>query len=124
MVIQGGLSFRQAHKIVGGAVSELFEKGVGQNGLTWNLLNTWCHEIVGKDLPISSIQLEEAKKFSNSVLQRNCQGSTSPDRIRETLAHQKKKAHELEALLSKQHKQWEEADVLLHKTACELINGL
>jgi len=124
LVIQGGLSFRQAHKIVGGAVSELFEKGVGQNGLTWNLLNTWCHEIVGKDLPISSIQLEEAKKFSNSVLQRNCQGSTSPDRIRETLAHQKKKAHELEALLSKQHKQWEEADVLLHKTACELINGL
>ena len=36
LVLEGGLSFRQAHKIVGGAISELFQEKKGQEDLTWN----------------------------------------------------------------------------------------
>ena len=41
LVLEGKLSFRQAHRVVGGAVSELFRAGKGQDDLTWELLDGW-----------------------------------------------------------------------------------
>ena len=53
LVMQGGLPFRVAHTIVGGAVSQLFNVSKGQSDLTWELLNEWSNKLTGRELPLS-----------------------------------------------------------------------
>ena len=81
LVLQGGLSFRQAHKLVGGAVSDLFYKGGSQEDLTWELLDRWCRDVNGIPLPITPEQVEQAKSFRVCVERRNCRGATAPSRV-------------------------------------------
>ena len=120
LVLQGGLSFRQAHKVVGGAVSELFEQGAGQDALTWELLDKWCREINGIGLPITPNQVEQAKDFRISVERRNCQGATSPIRVAQTLEQQAQAAKELTNGMEERCKRWKSADNMLHARAREL----
>lgn len=120
LVLQGGLSFRQAHKVVGGAVSELFEQGAGQDALTWELLDKWCREINGIGLPITPNQVEQAKDFRISVERRNCQGATSPIRVAQMLEQQAQAAKELTNGMEERCKRWKSADNMLHARAREL----
>lgn len=122
LVRQGGLSFRQAHKTVGGAVSELFEKGAGQDELTWKLLDEWCKEINGISLPITEDQVTQAKDFHVSVNRRNCQGATAPAEVERMLSLQRKEAEKLSALLTERRDKWNAASEKLHNRAKELIS--
>ena len=63
LVLQGGLSFRQAHKVVGAAVSRLFEQKLGQEALTWELLDEYCRSINGVPLPITPEQVAPGEGF-------------------------------------------------------------
>ena len=120
LVRQGGLSFRQAHKLVGGAVSDLFSKGEGQEALTWELLDAWCRDINGIPLPISKEQVEQAKSFRVSVERRNCRGATAPSEVARMLEQQGGEARALLKCLDTRRARWEAADRKLHKTAQEL----
>ena len=120
LVLQGGLSFRQAHKVVGGAVSELFEKGLGQESLTWELLDIWCRDINGMPLPISREQVEQAKDFHVSVERRCCRGATAPSEVQRMLEQQRNEAEQLAQELVLRRRKWENADALLHARAKEM----
>ncbi len=120
LVRQGGLSFRQAHKLVGGAVSELFEKGMGQEALTWELLDEYCRDINGVPLPLSKEQVEQAKDFRVSVERRNCQGATAPIEVQKMLLHQEEKSRELKKRLLEHTANWAQADQKLHARAKEM----
>ena len=120
LVLQGGLSFRQAHKIVGGAVSELFEKGEGQDSLTWELLNDWCMDIVGGPLPITREQVDQAKDFRVSVSRRRCRGATAPEEVARMLQLQRAEAEQLAEALAVRRVKWEKAEEMLHARAKEL----
>lgn len=117
LVLQGGLSFRQAHKLVGGAVSELFEKGEGQEALTWEMLDAYCRDINGIPLPITPEQVALAKDFQVSVERRSCRGATAPAEIRRMLGQQDAAAEALKAKLAEHRAAWKTADEKLHAAA-------
>lgn len=122
LVIQGGLTFRAAHTIVGGAISQLFNAGKGQDDLTWDLLNEWSKKMSGKELPLSKEQVTQAKDFRVNVERRGCQGGTSQKEIRRMLELQKQAKSGYEQQFAKRREQWKAADVLLQKQALEIIN--
>ena len=117
LVLQGGLSFRQAHKVVGGAVSDLFHKGAGQEDLTWELLDQWCRELNGIPLPITQEQVEQAKSFRVCVERRNCRGATAPAEVTRMLGVQQEQLEHLRAALKQNRTQWADADQSLHEAA-------
>lgn len=120
LVRQGGLSFRQAHKVVGGAVSELFEKGEGQEALTWELLDAYCRDINGVELPLTRDQVAQAKDFRVSVERRNCRGATAPSEVARMLQLQRQEVKALTQALDQRSARWKEAGRILHTRAKEL----
>lgn len=120
LVRQGGLSFRQAHRVVGGAVSELFERGLGQDSLTWELLDAYCRDINGMGLPLTPEQVEQAKDFRICVERRNCRGATAPGETARMLQLQQKDADALSELLCQRQTKWKQSNSKLHMRAKEL----
>lgn len=120
LVIQGKLSFRQAHKLVGGAISDLYEKGLGQEHLTWELLDEWCRNINGVPLPLTAEQVKQAKDFRVCVERRNCRGATAPSEVARMLDAQREEGKKLAEELEKRRAKWEKADMSLHTRAQEL----
>lgn len=123
LVRQGGLSFRQAHKVVGGAISELFEKGLGQDALTWELLDACCRDINGVTLPLTKEQVEQAKDFHVCVERRNCRGATAPVEVTRMLSQQREDVEALTEALGVRRAKWELADRKLHERAKEIAAG-
>ena len=117
LVLQGGLSFRQAHKVVGAAVSQLFEQKLGQEALTWELLDEYCRSINGISLPITPEQVREAKDFRVCVERRNCQGSTSRDQVQRMLEQQYAERDAAVEAVAKHRKEWKDASAKLHAAA-------
>ncbi len=123
LVMQGGLPFRTAHTIVGGAISQLFNAGKGQEHLTWELLNEWSKKVAGKDLPLSKEQVAEAKDFRVDVERRACQGGTARKEIQRMLDLQKQAKAGYEKQFAKRRADWKAADALLQEQASAIING-
>ena len=117
LVLQGGLSFRQAHKVVGAAVSRLFEQKLGQEALTWELLDEYCRSINGVPLPITPEQVRQAKDFRVCVERRNCQGSTSRDQVQRMLEQQYAERDAAVEAVAKHRKKWKDASAKLHSAA-------
>lgn len=120
LVLEGGLSFRQAHKIVGGAISELFYQGGRQEDLDWALLDKWCQDIAGCTLPITPEQVAQAKDFRVCVERRSCRGASAPCEVLRMLRQQQTEAGELANALSLRRADWKAADDKLHARADEL----
>ena len=120
LVLQGGLSFRAAHKIVGGAVSQLFQEGKGQDDLTWSLLDSWSHEITGRTLPITKEQVSQAKDFRIDVERRSCLGGTSQSEIARMLALQRDELSVFAGHVSDNRSKWAKARERLRSRGAEI----
>ena len=122
LVIQGGLTFRAAHTIVGGSISQLFNAGKGQEDLTWDLLNEWSKKVAGRELPLTREQVAQAKDFRVDVERRDCQGGTSQKQIRRMLEQQKQATAGSEKQLAERREQWKAADALLQQRVSAIID--
>ncbi len=120
LVRQGGLPFRQAHQIVGGAVADLFAQGQGPEALTYDLLNRWSRTVCGAGLPIDRKVLAEAAENRNSVTRRESLGGTAPAEVRRMVQAQARRAGELAVTLQQLRSGWAEADRAL-AAACAAL---
>ena len=123
MVMQGGLNFRAAHTIVGGAISQLFNSGKGQEYLTWELLNEWSHKVIGQDLPLSKEQVAQAKDFRVDVERRVCQGGTCTEETMRMLKIQKAAQVDFNESIARRRECWKAADALLSSEASTIIKN-
>lgn len=121
LVLEGKVPFRVAHKIVGGAIAELFEQGRGQGYLNYELLNSWSLKVTGGLLPISPEQVERAKNFRAGVERRNCLGATAQKEIAGMLSGQKKKGEELAITIAQIRAHWQTANEELHRKALAIV---
>jgi len=117
LVREGGLPFRQAHRIVGGAVADLYGQGRRGEGLTYDLLDQWSRSVTGAGLPIGPAALEEAARNRTSVLRRTSPGGTAPAEVRRMVAAQERRSRELSGALEQFRNRWEAADRTL-RAAC------
>ena len=122
LVLEGKLSFRQAHRVVGGAVSELFRAGKGQDDLTWELLDGWCREICKKGLPLSEEQVDKAKNFRIAVERRDCQGAAAPSQVYRMLRLQKEQSGSVKRAAERKRSVWNHAEEMMHKCVQAVIS--
>jgi len=120
LVREGGLPFRHAHKIVGGAVAELFGQGKGPEGLTYELLNKWSQNVCGANLPVDRTTINEAAQNRTSVARHNSFGGTAPTEVRRMVKAQQQRGKELALILQQLYTRWEAADKAL-QAACDAL---
>lgn len=120
LVRDGGLPFRQAHQIVGGAVADLFAQGRGADGMTYELLNQWSQTISGAPLPVDRAVLAAAAENRNSVTRRTSFGGTAPSEVRRMVKDQERRRQELALTLEGFRETWADADAAL-RAACAAL---
>ncbi len=123
LVMEGGLPFRTAHTVVGSAVSELFEKKLDQDALTWELLDEKCREVAGCGLPLTREQFVRAKDFRQAAERRSGRGATSQAEITRMAGLQKEAAARLEARIARRRDQLSAAAVLLKQAVAEEVSA-
>ena len=117
LVIQGGLPFRAAHKIVGGAISELYDAGAGHEALTYELLDRWSRDVTNAPLPLTHEQFLQACDFRVAMERRGCQGGCAPKEQARMLQQQKAECAALAARFTALETAWKEADGVLRRAA-------
>lgn len=120
LVLEGKMAFRSAHKIVGGAIAQLYNQDKGPEFLTYELLNSWSEKVTGANLPISRERVELAKDYRIGTERRNCIGGTSQEEIKRILGQQRQKALALNQSLDDLQAKWQAADRELERRIEEL----
>jgi argininosuccinate lyase len=120
LVREGGLPFRQAHRIVGGAVADLYARDAGPEGLTYDLLDRWCREVCGRGLPVGPEALTEAARNRTSVTRRVSPGGTAPSEVLRMVRAQQQRGRELATALQQLRGRWTDADQALQAACREL----
>lgn len=122
LVIEGKIPFRMAHSIVGGAIAELYEKGLGQSDLNHEILDKWSHKVIDKELPLTKEEVEQAKDFHVCVERKNSSGSTSQKEIAKALERQKSQVEQLILNMEKERNKWNDANKKLDDKILTIIN--
>lgn len=110
LVLEGNIDFRSAHKIVGGAIAQLYHQNKGPEFLTYELLNLWSKRIIGKDLPLSDERFGLAKDYRIGVERRNSTGGTSKNETMKMLKEQGQRVVSLNNELFSLKDKWQKAD--------------
>lgn len=82
LVIDYGISFRQAHQIVGILVSRLAEKSLSAMDITEESLAEASDSVLGRKLCISDDRLRQILDPSLAVLRHKGKGGTAPEEVR------------------------------------------
>lgn len=108
LVREFGLSFREAHHVVGGAVQHALNLGLDAAGMTAEIVNESAREELGRDLPLTAEFIRDHLDPVRSVNSRTTPGGTAPSEVRRmlgTLALKREKdvdaARQLESKLDK-----------------------
>jgi argininosuccinate lyase len=81
LVTESGLSFRQAHHVVGAAVARLTERGASTRALDGRVLDAAALEVIGRKLNLSDAWISARLDPTRSVQARISQGASSPDDV-------------------------------------------
>lgn len=81
LVRETGISFREAHGVVGAAVSDLYERGGRTRDLTLQLLDRVAEERLGHALGLSQASLERALSPTENVSVRSVTGGPAPTEV-------------------------------------------
>jgi len=120
LVRQGKLPFRDAHRIVGGAVADLYGQGKGSAHLTYELLDQWSQTICGAKLPVDRQTIEVAANNRTSVTRRTSRGGTAPAEVLRMVKNQRQQSEELSQSLQTMVRRWQAADEKL-AAACDSL---
>jgi len=121
LVREGKLTFRQAHKIVGGAVSQLFDAGESPSNMSYELLNHWCLEITQYTLPISSETYEKACDMDENIARRKHVGGTAAAQVLNTLGQRKPELKLLQSRLKEHETRWKRGAGVLRQS-CKILS--
>ncbi|MEF2072459.1 hypothetical protein [Consotaella aegiceratis] len=86
LVRQHGLSFREAHHVVGGAVQRAIDAGLDASGLTEETINASAEQELGRALAITPEFVRGCLDPVRSVHARTTLGGTAPSEVRRMLA--------------------------------------
>ncbi|MCL2497286.1 MAG: lyase family protein [Symbiobacteriaceae bacterium] len=121
LVREGGLTFRQAHSIVGGAVSQLFDAGASPEDMSYTLLNEWCLKITGSSLPISAEVYHGACDIDENIARRNHIGGTAPTQVAHTLRERIAVRARLRQRLEENSRRWQAGEEQLRQACRNLV---
>ncbi len=120
---EGRMPFRQAHQIVGAAVSSLCAGGKGPAELTYQFLNETCRSLTGGPLPVGEDLVKQALDFRTGVERRGLPGGPAEAEVRRMVSRQKEKAGALGDRLREVEKRWQRGQTLLEKAVREVTGA-
>ena len=91
LVRERGLSFREAHSVVGAAVGELADGGGRTKDLTMDLLDRMSQERLGHTLGLSTASLARALSPKENVAVRSGEGGPAPAEVRRSVTESRKR---------------------------------
>ncbi|MDH2398392.1 argininosuccinate lyase [Bradyrhizobium sp. SSUT18] len=86
LVRECGLSFREAHHVVGGAVQRAIDAGLDATGMTVETINDSAEKELGRPLSITPQFVRDCLDPVRSVHARTTSGGTAPSEVRRMLA--------------------------------------
>ncbi|WP_442603597.1 argininosuccinate lyase [Paenibacillus sp. KN14-4R] len=98
LVRTDALSFRKSHHIVSGVVKRALEQGLAANEITLNLVNEVAMDVIGRELSIDEVILQQSLDPAHFVHIRSLPGGPSPKEMERMIAERKVR---LQA-----HRQW------------------
>ena len=123
LVRETGLSFREAHGVVGAAVGDLYHRGGRTRDLTLELLDRIAKERLGHPLGLSEASLQRALSPIENVSVRSVTGGPAPSEVRRSLKASRERLASDEAWWSEQNARLKEARDRLDATATELARS-
>jgi argininosuccinate lyase len=87
LVRECGLSFREAHHVVGGAVQQAIDAGLDASGMTVDTINASAVEELGRSLDITPEFVRDCLDPVRSINARTTPGGTAPSEVRRMLAN-------------------------------------
>jgi argininosuccinate lyase len=82
LVRHAGLSFRQAHHVVGGVVREAMARGLSAEQISVELVDTVAQQVVGKPVQLSTLHVQQALDASCAIHERTHPGGPAPVEVR------------------------------------------
>lgn len=110
---EGRMPFRQAHQIVGAAVSSLFVAGKGPAELTYQFLNETCRSLTGRPLAVSEELVRQALDYRTGVERRMLPGGPAEREVRRMVSRQREEADTLNDRLLEMEDRWRQGQALL-----------
>ena len=112
---EGRMPFRQAHQIVGAAVSRLYAAGKGPAELTYQFLDETCRSLTGGPLAIGESLVRQALEYRTGVDRRTLPGGPAEGEVRGMVSRQKERVDALSDRLRKTEEHWQQGQALLDK---------
>ncbi|MER8372313.1 argininosuccinate lyase [Mesorhizobium sp. M1406] len=104
LVRECGLSFREAHHVVGGAVQRAMDAGLDASGMTVETINAAAMQELGRQLQITPEFVRDCLDPVRSVHARTTPGGTAPSEVRRMLSGlAEKRARDIEAVAARRH---------------------
>lgn len=120
LVRECGLSFREAHHVVGGAVQRTLNAGLDASGMTAEIINASAQEEIGRALQLDAQFVRDCLDPVKSVHARATPGGTAPSEVRRMLAMLETKRSEDGSLTAARRKAVEAAAARLKNAVSAL----
>ncbi len=98
--LKKGLSFREAHKLVGELIKKMLYENKKMNKLSPNLIEQLSNQVLGKTINVSQEELENILDFKKALLEKRSLGAPSPKEVEKEISKIKKKIEEYKVQLS------------------------
>jgi argininosuccinate lyase len=118
-----GVSFREAHGIVGGTVMHAVRAGLSATDITIAMLNAEAKVIIGQELDFDAEEVRAVLQPRASVTDKVTQGGPNPDEVRRMIASGRERLDQERARLNARRKQLSDADALLDETTAQLAGA-
>ncbi|MFI5341521.1 MAG: argininosuccinate lyase [Candidatus Methylomirabilales bacterium] len=114
---EGRMPFRQAHQIVGTAVSSLSAAGKGPAELTYQFLNETCRSVTGRPLSVGEDLVRQSLDYRTGIERKTLPGGPAEGEVRRMVSRQKEKTAALRDRLRGMEERWQHAQALLEQAA-------
>ena len=121
MVKEYGISFKQAHDIVGNAVGILDEKKLGIRDIDSKMMKQCCKDLLGYELEISDEQIVSVLEPFNNIQGKVTVGGPSVSSVTDMIAHLKAKVADQKAWAAAAQQQVEKAYVRLAEEEKKIV---
>ncbi|GIO19690.1 argininosuccinate lyase [Oceanobacillus oncorhynchi subsp. incaldanensis] len=108
LVREGGISFREAHQIVGQLVSEMIEANTPVTKVTSEVIRKISYQLLGKELVITEVSINKALDPAENAKAKNAEGGPAPTTVELQLEAMRNKLHKDRKWLEEQYKVIEE----------------
>jgi argininosuccinate lyase len=86
LVLKCGISFSEAHSIVGDMVGAVLDEGIGMAGMSASLLRAASLRVLDRELVLSEEDIQRAIDPRENILSKQTLGGPSPQRVQEMLS--------------------------------------